>query len=84
MLLPLYSGYGKVDFVIIVSQIGPECYPVPASWDPYLDESARGSPPGRREVCSRFPNEYWRGLDAERRYPEEFVAAMTGPAISVP
>ena len=64
--------------MIIVSQIGPECYPVPASWDPYLDESARGSPPGRREVCSRFPNEYWRGLDAERRYPEEFVAAMTG------
>jgi acyl-CoA dehydrogenase len=33
---------------------------------------------GVREVCSRFPNEYWRGLDAERRYPEEFVAAMTG------
>ena len=32
---------------------------------------------GVREVCSRFPNEYWRGLDAERRYPEEFVAAMT-------
>jgi acyl-CoA dehydrogenase len=33
---------------------------------------------GVREVCSRFPNEYWRGLDAERRYTEEFVAAMTG------
>ena len=33
---------------------------------------------GVREVCSRFPNEYWRGLDVERRYPEEFVAAMTG------
>jgi acyl-CoA dehydrogenase len=33
---------------------------------------------GVREVCSHFPNEYWRGLDAERRYPEEFVAAMTG------
>src|ERR687890_1349050 len=33
---------------------------------------------GVREVCSRFPNEYWRGLDAVRRYPEEFVAAMTG------
>ncbi len=32
---------------------------------------------GVREVCSRFPNEYWRGLDAARRYPEEFVAAMT-------
>jgi acyl-CoA dehydrogenase len=33
---------------------------------------------GVRKVCSRFPNEYWRGLDAVRRYPEEFVAAMTG------
>jgi acyl-CoA dehydrogenase len=32
---------------------------------------------GVREVCARFPNEYWRGLDAERRYPQEFVAAMT-------
>lgn len=32
---------------------------------------------GVREVCERFPNEYWRGLDAERRYPEEFVWAMT-------
>ena len=30
-----------------------------------------------REVCARFPNEYWRELDAERRYPEEFVKAMT-------
>jgi hypothetical protein len=35
MLLSLYSGYGRVDFVIIVSQIGPKCYPVPASWDPW-------------------------------------------------
>ena len=32
---------------------------------------------GVREVCARFPNEYWRRLDAERRYPQEFVAAMT-------
>jgi acyl-CoA dehydrogenase len=31
---------------------------------------------GVREVCARFPNEYWRKLDAERRYPEEFVGAM--------
>ena len=30
-----------------------------------------------REVCERFPDEYWRELDAERRYPEEFVRAMT-------
>jgi acyl-CoA dehydrogenase len=32
---------------------------------------------GVRDVCARFPNEYWRDLDADRRYPEEFVAAMT-------
>ena len=32
---------------------------------------------GVREVCARFPHEYWRRLDADRRYPEEFVLAMT-------
>ncbi len=32
---------------------------------------------GVREVCARFPNEYWRDLDARREYPEEFVRAMT-------
>jgi acyl-CoA dehydrogenase len=31
---------------------------------------------GVREVCARFPSEYWRKLDAERRYPEEFVEAL--------
>src|SRR5918994_4007000 len=30
-----------------------------------------------REVCEGFPDEYWRGLDAKREYPEEFVRAMT-------
>jgi acyl-CoA dehydrogenase len=32
---------------------------------------------GVRDVCDRFPSEYWRDLDAHRRYPEEFVLAMT-------
>jgi acyl-CoA dehydrogenase len=32
---------------------------------------------GVRDVCAQFPNEYWRNLDAGRRYPEEFVRAMT-------
>jgi acyl-CoA dehydrogenase len=32
---------------------------------------------GVREVCESFPDDYWRRLDAERRYPEEFVRAMT-------
>ncbi len=33
---------------------------------------------GVREVCVDFPGSYWRELDAQRRYPEEFVRAMTG------
>jgi acyl-CoA dehydrogenase len=30
-----------------------------------------------REVCEQYPDEYWRELDSERRYPEEFVRALT-------
>ncbi len=30
-----------------------------------------------RKLCGRFPGEYWRKLDAERRYPSDFVAALT-------
>jgi hypothetical protein len=30
-----------------------------------------------RALCARFPGEYWRGLDRERRYPTEFVRALT-------
>ena len=29
-----------------------------------------------RELCDRFPGEYWRGLEPDR-YPEEFVSALT-------
>jgi acyl-CoA dehydrogenase len=29
-----------------------------------------------RELCARFPGEYWRGLEPDR-YPEEFVRALT-------
>ncbi len=29
-----------------------------------------------RELCERFPGEYWRGLEPDR-YPEEFVQALT-------
>ena len=32
---------------------------------------------GVRQVCEQFPDSYWRQLDEERRYPEEFVQAMT-------
>jgi acyl-CoA dehydrogenase len=30
-----------------------------------------------RELCRNFPDAYWRELDRERRYPEEFVRTMT-------
>jgi acyl-CoA dehydrogenase len=32
---------------------------------------------GVREVCAKFPDSYWRDLDAKRDYPEAFVKAMT-------
>ena len=32
---------------------------------------------GVRELCARYPDAYWRKVDAEAAYPEEFVRAMT-------
>jgi len=29
-----------------------------------------------RDLCSRYPGEYWRKLDVERAYPEDFVHAL--------
>jgi acyl-CoA dehydrogenase len=31
-----------------------------------------------RDICERFPDPYWREIDAARAYPEEFVRALTG------
>ena len=44
---------------------------------PGMKETYEALRQGVRDVCARFPGEYWQGLDAERRYPEEFVGAMT-------
>jgi acyl-CoA dehydrogenase len=30
-----------------------------------------------RDLCARFPAEYWRKLDEARAYPEQFVEALT-------
>ncbi len=30
-----------------------------------------------RKLCEKFPGEYWRALDRDRAYPQEFVAALT-------
>ncbi len=32
---------------------------------------------GVRELCARFPDEYWRRIDREEAYPQEFVQALT-------
>ena len=32
---------------------------------------------GIRELCARFPDSYWRGLDADHGYAEGFVTALT-------
>jgi len=32
---------------------------------------------GVRTLCATFGNEYWRKLDPERKYPHEFVEALT-------
>jgi acyl-CoA dehydrogenase len=29
-------------------------------------------------ICADYPDSYWQQVDAERRYPEEFVDALTG------
>lgn len=47
--------------------IGPETYPE-------LREQVRA-------ICAHFPVEYWRALDRERRYPQEFVDALTASGL---
>jgi acyl-CoA dehydrogenase len=32
---------------------------------------------GMRELCGRYPDAYWREVDAQRGYPEAFVEALT-------
>ncbi len=45
---------------------------LPAATDPHAEIRAEV-----RKLCARFPGEYWRGLDAVRGYPTEFVRALT-------
>src|SRR3954466_5602231 len=34
-----------------------------------------------RELCARFPGEYWRETDLNRRYPQEFVDSLTSAGL---
>src|SRR4030088_695425 len=40
--------------------------------DPHADIRS-----GVRDLCGRFPPEYFRRIDEERGYPQEFVEALT-------
>jgi acyl-CoA dehydrogenase len=42
-----------------------------------LSEDQRALRSAVRELCESFPQSYWRELDAERAYPERFVATLT-------
>ena len=55
-------------------------YPDPAMAEPEADDTGAILETVRR-LCDKFPGEYWRGLDRERAYPEEFVRAMTGSGL---
>ncbi len=52
----------------------------PAHEGPVTVELGRDFPDIRdsiRAICSGFPTDYWRKLDAESKYPSEFVDALT-------
>ncbi|MCB0014998.1 MAG: acyl-CoA dehydrogenase family protein, partial [Anaerolineales bacterium] len=42
----------------------------PQAWHAELRQAVR-------QLCARFPDEYWRRLDREEAYPTDFVQAMT-------
>src|SRR5213078_3975111 len=42
-----------------------------------LTDEQRALKAGVREICRRYPGEYWRELDARREYPEKFVKELT-------
>src|SRR5579883_2087843 len=41
------------------------------------DEQLTAIRRGVRELCARYPDQYWREIDEQRAYPEEFVNALT-------
>jgi alkylation response protein AidB-like acyl-CoA dehydrogenase len=45
--------------------------------DPEADQSFAEVREGVRKLVARFPGPYWQALDRERRYPTEFVTALT-------
>ncbi len=42
-----------------------------------LTDEQRALKAGVLEICTQYPGEYWRELDAKREYPEAFVSELT-------
>ena len=42
-----------------------------------IDDSYEEIRSAVRALCAQFPDEYFRKIDLERGYPEEFVRALT-------
>ena len=42
-----------------------------------LTEDQEAIRQGVRDVCGKFGDDYWRSVDRERAYPDEFVATLT-------
>ncbi len=41
------------------------------------DEQLAAIRRGVRELCAQYPDQYWREIDEQRAYPEDFVNALT-------
>jgi acyl-CoA dehydrogenase len=54
------------------SKVGCNHHIMPASSDPHYEIRD-----AVRTLCAQFPAEYFRNVDAEQAYPEEFVRALT-------
>ena len=48
-----------------------------ASMNLTLTDEQRALRDGVAEICTRYPGDYWRALDAKREYPEAFVDDLT-------
>ena len=42
-----------------------------------LDDDFREIREAVEALCARYPESYWRELDASRRYPSEFIREMS-------
>jgi acyl-CoA dehydrogenase len=57
-----------------MSDINTDGDTMPATAETITDTEIREAV---RELCARFPGEYWRDVDRREVYPEEFVDALT-------